>query len=263
MVLEVVRRKGARKTLLTPGGASLDDGVLAPFVGAYDRAAFGRMSGLIRPNSVRADRPFSKGAMMWRARSSRLVLAWMRWALSSRRWKVRQRLSSNQWRRIPTINVLLRQRQELLKRVRETTLGESELTELRRRGEEAVARRDQLIAEAEALGVRANVVERVVRTRAPLVRLAAARAELVLTGGTPVLPPDAARNLAAARSERATAQALQAQHQQDLDEASHHILSTPLPDSLLGERARIESLDERRPAIEKAQNDLSRRLIGA
>ncbi len=258
--LDVTRRKGNKNTLLDSAGVAIDDSVLSPFVGGYDRAAFERMFGLDQEKLRAGGQAILDGRddvarTLFQAGSGLSTVGAQLKTLEAEAGALFKPSASN-----PTINALLRQRQELLKTVRDATLSEAELTAMRLRQEQAGARRDELISEAEELGRRANVVERVLRTRAPLNRLAAARSELLELGAVPVLPSDAATVLSKSRSERAIAQELLAQHQQDLDEANAHFDTTILPEELLSEQVRIESLDERRPAIEKAQGDLTRRL---
>ena len=258
--LDVARRKGNRNTLLGADGSALKDDALGPFVGGHDRATFERMFGLDHAKLRAGGQAILEGRdeaarALFQAGSGLGVVGTQLKALDAKAAALFKPSASN-----PTVNALLKQRGELLKRVRETSLGEAELTAIQQRQSEAAARRDALIAEADALSARANAVERVLRTRAPLGRLLAARDELERIGPTPHLPATASKVLAAARAERATAREIFARHREIAARASAIVAETVLPQRLLAERARIEALDERRPTIEKGQADLARRL---
>ena len=259
--LDVTRRKGNKNTLLNPEGAALADDALTPFVGGYDRATFERMFGLDH-GKLRAggqailDGRDDAARTLFQAGSGLSAVSQQLKALESEAATLFKPSAS-----VPIVNVLLRQKQEQQKQVREATLGESALAELRQRHEDAASRRDALIQEAEALERRAHVVERVQRTRGPLARLAAAERELDTIGPTPTLPPDAQAQLAKARTERSTARALSDQHAEDHATATK-VLEAVVPNApFLAERVRIEALDEHRPTIEKSQSDRGRREV--
>ena len=76
----------------------------------------------------------------------------------------------------------------------------------------------------------------------------------------PTLPANAQQQLADAIGARATAKAVEAAHTDDLDRLTSEIGLIILPLDLLREHERIEALEERRPAEEKAANDLPRRV---
>ena len=259
--LDVTRRKGNKNTLLNAEGTALADDALTPFVGGYDRATFERMFGLDHAKLRAGGQAILDGRddaarTLFQAGSGLSAVSQQLKALESEAAALFKPSAS-----VPIVNVLLRQKQEHQKQVREATLGEGALADLRQRHDGAASRREVLIQEAESLERRAHVVERVQRTRGPLARLAAAERELDTIGPTPTFPPDAQAQLAKARTERSTASALSDQHGEDHETASA-VLEAIVPDArLLPERVRIEALDEHRPAIEKSQSDRGRREI--
>lgn len=257
--LTVIRRKGNKNTLLGPDNAALPDDLLDPLLGGVDRAGFERMFGLDHAKLRAGGQAILEGRddvarTLFEAGTGFALVGAELKRLEAQAQALFRPSASN-----PVVNQLLRERSEALKRVRDTTLSDSTLSQIKAREMEALARRSTLIAEAEHISTRMSVLERVARTRGPLARLNAARTELETLGPAPDLPDDTQERLRDARAKRANAREQGAKHQDDLDQANAFIAASTLPVDLLAEQARIESLEERRPVIEKARDDLTRR----
>lgn len=257
--LTVIRRKGNKNTLLGPANTALPDDLLDTFLGAVDRAGFERMFGLDHAKLRAGGQAILEGRddaarTLFEAGTGLALVGAELKRLEAQAQALFRPSASN-----PAVNQLLRERTEALKRVRDTTLSDSTLSQIKAREADALARRSTLIAEAEHISTRMSVLERVARTRGPLARLDAARTELKTLGPVPDLPDDAQERLRDARAKRANAREQGAKEQDDFDQANAFIAGSTLPVDLLAEQARIDSLEERRPVIEKAQDDLARR----
>ncbi len=257
--LSVVRRKGNKNTLLRPDGTALPDDTLAPLLGPLDRPAFERMFGLDHAKLRAGGHAMLEGrdnaARTLFEAGTGLAAA----GAELRRLEAQAQALFKPGGSNPIVNQLLRERQDALKRVREATLNDAELAEIKTHEAEAERRRAELVEEAKTITSKLGALERLARTRAPLQRHAAATADLAALGPTPDLPADAQRCLDDARARRSTAQEALAASRDEQSQAQTILDASPLPASILSERARIEGLEERRPAVEKAENDLLRR----
>jgi uncharacterized protein YhaN len=250
------RGRGLKNTLVDASGAVLPDDLLDGMLGGLDRSAFDRLYGLdhaklraggeaiLAGKDDAARTLFEAGAGMTAVGHALKDLEGECAAL------FKDRAS------LPRINQLLRERQEALDSLRRSTLDDAAWRGLKERQEAAERRRADLIAEDQALGLRAERLERLGRARAPLRRLAEARGALARLGPLPALPADAARRLAEARGERATALELKAGHEAKLERAARALAAIVLPDALLAAGARIDALEARRPEIDRMRKDL-------
>lgn len=257
--LTVLRRKGNKNTLLGPDNITLPDDLLDPLLGGVDRAGFERMFGLDHAKLRAGGQAILEGRddaarTLFEAGTGLALVGAELKRLEAQAQALFRPSASN-----PVVNQLLRERSEALKRVRDTTLSDATLSQLKAREADALVRRSTLIAEAQHISTRMSVLERVVRTRGPLARLDAARTELKTLAAVPDLPEDAQDRLRDARLKRANAREQSAKHQDDFDQANAFITGSTLPVDLLAAQVSIESLEERRPVIEKARDDLTRR----
>ncbi len=258
--LEAIRRKGNKNTLLGPDGAALADDALSALIGGVDRLGFERLFGLdhaklrLGGQAILDGKDDAARAMFEAGTGLASVTAELK-RLESRCASLFKPSASN-----PEVNRLLRERAEALKTVRDSSLGDADLTRIKDTQADAERRRADLTAEGEALTARANAAERVARTRAPLSRLAAAREGLDALGSLPVLSPDAEARLREARAERATAIELRAAQTDKAQTAAEALTRLVPPEAILAARSRIEALAEQRPAVDKAQDDRPRRI---
>ena len=257
--LSVIRRKGNKNTLLGADGAALPDDTLTSLLGGLDRPGFERMFGLDRAKLQAGGHAMLEGRddasrTLFEAGTGLAAAGAELRRLDGQAAALFKPGGSN-----PTINQLLRERQDALKRIRDATLGDAQLTEIRTKESEAERRRAALIEEANAITSRLAALERLARSRAPLQRFSAASEQLTMLGVIPDMPADAQRRLGDARVRRSAGREALAAGQEEQEEAQALIDAAPIPEQLLAERPRIESLEERRPAVEKAENDLLRR----
>lgn len=258
-VLDVTRRKGKRDTLLKADGTAYADDPLAPLLGGIDRAGFERMFGLDhaklrlggesilggRDDAARITLEAGTGVTHIGKELSRLT------ELASELFK-----SGGQ---NPPVNRLMRERSEALAQVRLTSISDAEWTQSRQRRAQAEERRAALIEEAEELDREQARLDRVGRARAPSARLANARGELADLASLPELPSGVAARRTADRAEHVTATELKVQVHADIVRIDAAIAAVEAPGTIVTQRERIEALDERRPVIAKAAEDLERR----
>jgi uncharacterized protein YhaN len=258
--VEAVRRKGNKDTLLGPDGAPLAGDPLEPLLAGVGRAAFERMFGLDHQRLREGGEAILRG----RDDAARITLeagtgvAGIGQELDRFTSQAAELFKPSASK--PLVNRLLGERTEAQKRVRDASLSDRDWAEEKRRRAEAEEQRAKLLDEAEALTREDARLDRIGRARAPLVRLASARAGLAELGPAPDLPVDAAERLAHARGERRTAGELEAQLRADLDRAALAASGLTVPMPLLALEQRIAALEEARPVIEKAASDLPRRL---
>jgi uncharacterized protein YhaN len=259
-LLEAIRRKGNKSTLLGPDGAALADDALSALIAGVDRPAFERLFGLdhtklrIGGQAILDGRDDAGRALLEAGAGLASVTAELK-RLDARCAGLFKPSAS-----VPEVNRLLRERSDALKIVRESSLSDADLTRIEETRARAESRRAELITESETLTARANAIERVKRTRGPLGRLAAARASLAELGPLPLLPPDAQARLRDAQAERATARELRATWIDTAQTATAALSNLVPPEAILRAQARIEALSERRSAVEKAMEDRPRRL---
>ena len=254
--LRIVRRKGSKNTLLAPDGAALAEDTLGAVLGGLDRTGFDRLFGLDHDKLRAGGQAILAGKddaaqSLFEAGTGMAAVGTVLKRLEAECAELFKPSAS-----IPRINQLLRERHDALDRLRKTTLGEADWTALRDRRVKAEADRTRLIDEDRTLVARANDLERLERARAPLRRLAEARDALTRLGPLPRLPIDAARTLADARAERATALELHAGHLAQLERLSNDIAAIILPAPVLAAATRIDALEEQRPEIDRMRRDL-------
>ena len=261
--IEAVRRKGNKDTLLHPAtGAALAGDVLGPLLAGIDRAAFERMFGLDHQRLREGGEAILRG----RDDAAQITLEAgtgiagigqaLNWFAESAANNFKPSASK------PLVNKLLAERAEALKQVRDASISDRDWSEEKARRAAAEEKRAALLAEADTLTAEDVRLERVRRARAPLARLANAKAALAELGDTPDLPADAATQLAQARGDRRTAEALEAQLQGDWDRTALEIAGITVPAEVLAAEAEIVALEERRPVIDKEVADLPRRVGG-
>ena len=258
-LLDVTRRKGNRDTLLAADGMPFKTDPLAPLLGGMDRAGFERMFGLDhtklreggasiigdRDDAARITLEAGTGVSHIGSELARLTDA------ASALFKPG---GQN-----PPVNRLMRERSEAFALVRQTSISDAEWTQARQRRADADARRTALIDEADALDREQARLDRVGMARVPFARLSAARAGLAELEELPMLPPDAAAQVATLRADRTTAIELAAQAKSDLARIDKAIAEIERPGIILSEQERIEALEEQRPVTAKAASDLERR----
>lgn len=258
-VLDVTRRKGKRDTLLKTDGTPFADDPLARLLGGIDRAGFERMFGLDHAKL----RLGGESILGGRDDAARITLE--AGTGVSHIGKELARLTEaagelfKSGGQNPAVNRLMRERSEALAQVRATSISDAEWTQSRQRRTQAEERRAALIEEAEALDREQARLDRVGRARAPSARLASARSELADLASLPELPLDAATRLVAARAEHLTATELKVQVDADIVRVGTAIAAIEAPGTIVTQRDRIESLEERRPVIAKAAVDVERR----
>lgn len=259
--IEAVRRKGNKDTLLHPAtGAALPGDVLAPLLAGVDRTAFERMFGLdhqrLRDGGEAILRGRDDAAQITLEAGTGIAgIGQVLDALTGEAAELFKPSASK-----PVVNKLMAERAEALKRVREASIGERDWGEEKQRRAAAEERRAALLAENDALTREETRLDRIRRARAPLSRRASAAAALAALGPMPDLPADAGEQLARARGDRRTAEALEMQLQGDIDRVAQAIGGIAVAGDVLALDTRIAALEERRPVIEKAAGDLHRRL---
>lgn len=258
--LDVTRRKGNRDTLLKSDGTPFGDDPLAPMLAGVDRAAFERMFGLDHLKLREGGDAILKG----RDDAARITLEAGTGVTHIGRELARlQDAADARFKpsgQNPPVNRLMRERADALAQMRQLTVTDTAWGAAKQRRADAEARRAKLIGEAAELDREQARLDRIGRARAPLARLLAARRNLSALGPLPELPAGAADRLAQARAERVTVRELADQHQADLARADEKVANVAPPGTILALQARIEPLDELRPAIHKAASDLQRRL---
>jgi uncharacterized protein YhaN len=257
-VVEIVRRKGNRNTLLGPDGTALPDEFLAPFLGGIDRTTFERMYGLDHERLRSGGRAILEG----KDDAARLILE-AGSGLSGVGAELARldRMAGDLFKpnaQNPAINRLIRERVEAQAVVRSAGLTDSAWSAIIAAEKKAGERRSDLQAEGRALTMRAAAIERTNRARPLLARRREIDTELETLGDVRPFPADAEARLNAAVSERNTAQELLGQHRAQLEKAQL-LGSVELPAELLAEQDRVEALEERRPVIEKDLADIARR----
>ena len=260
-VLDVTRRKskGVSNTLLGPDGSALADDALVPFLAGIDRGTFERMFGLDHSQLRKGGDEILKG----RDDTARIVLeagtgiAGIGAQLASLTDAAAALFKPGG--QVPEINKLLRERTDALAGVRAATLTDADWTAQIAERADAEKRLVENKKERSALAFQDRAVALVARTRKPLARLEKVRSDLTGLAHLPGLPGDADARFAAALSERAAANELARTHQTTLDRVGPAIAAINLPASLLLHRTAIEELDERRPVIETAKRDLTKR----
>ncbi|MBE2993063.1 AAA family ATPase [Sphingomonas sp. CFBP 13603] len=258
-LLDITRRKGNRDTLLTADGTPFKTDPLAPLLGGIDRAGFERMFGLDHAKLREGGASIIGG----RDDAARITLEAGTGVshIGSELAKLTEVASSlfKAGGQNPPVNRLMRERSEALAQVRQTSISDADWTQARQRRGDAEARRTALIEEAEALDREQARLDRVGRARAPLGRLTTARSELAELEGLPLLPTDAAAQLATLRADRIAAGELMAQGKGDRARIHASIAGVEKPGIILTEQERVEALEERRPVIAKAATDFERR----
>ncbi|MDF2495963.1 YhaN family protein [Sphingomonas sp.] len=258
--IEAVRRKGNKDTLLHPAtGAPMTGDVLAQLLAGVDRTAFERMFGLDHQRL----RDGGEAILRGRDDAAQITLeagtgiAGIGKALETLTGEAAELFKPSASK--PLVNKLMAERADALKRVREASIGERDWGEEKQRRAAAEERRAALLAENDALTREETRLDRIRRARAPLTRRASAQASLEALGAPADLPTDAGEQLIHARTDRRTASALETQLQGDLDRVAHAIGGIAVAADVLALDTRIAALEERRPVIEKAAGDLSRR----
>lgn len=258
-LLDVTRRKGNRNTLLAADGTPLADTSLEALLGGIDRRAFERMFGLDHQKL----RDGGEAILQGKDDAARIVLEAGTGiggiGAALKRFEGQAAALFKPSAQNPPINRLMRERQDALAMVRTTAISDADWRAVRARLAEAEAGKSALVAEATALAARAHALQRIGRVRPLLARLAAARTALLALGDVVAMADDAAEVLAAARAERATAQALAQAEAAKRDHAAAARSAMTLPEDILRERVRIETLAERRPVIETLAAELTAR----
>lgn len=196
--LELYRRKGTKKTLLGPDGKELDDDLLAPLLGAVDRAAFERLFGLDHAWLRRGGEELLRGGGnvalgLFQAAAGVASVREVQGSLAAEADELFRPRGSTQ-----TINATLRQLQEVRTRVRQAAVSaegyhklEQELAEV----EALLGAHQQGVRELEA---RRRQCERTRRALAPVAQRQALLAEAEALAAVPLLSNDAARQREAA-----------------------------------------------------------------
>lgn len=258
-VLDVTRRKGNSKTLLGADGSALPDDALASFLAGIDRATFERMFGLDHSQLRKGGDEILKG----KDDTARIVLeagtgiAGIGAQLTSLTDAAGALFKPGG--QIPEVNRLLRERADALAAVRAATLTDADWTAQTAARVDAEQRLAGNRKERASLALQDRAIAQVMRTRKPLARLDAIQARLAGLTPLPGLPDDADARLAASSSERVAAREQARTHQATLDRVTPAIAAIALPTALLLHRVVIEDLDERRPVIETARFDLTKR----
>ena len=258
-LLDVTRRKGNRDTLLAADGTPYKTDPLASLLGGIDRAGFERMFGLDHTKLREGGASIIGG----RDDVARITLEAGTGVshIGSELARLTETASAlfKPGGQNPPVNRLMRERSEALAQVRQTSISDADWTQARQRRADAEARRTALINEAEALDREQARLDRVGRARAPFARLSTARAGLVGLEDLPTLPQDVAAQLATLRGDRVTAGELASQAKADLARVEEAMAGVERPGIILSEQERIEALEEQRPVIAKAADDLERR----
>lgn len=258
-VVEAIRRKGNKDTLLAADGSPLRSDPLVPLLSGVDRAAFERMYGLTHQRL----RDGGDAILLGRDDAARITLeAGTGVSGIGREMDSLSNAAAELFKpggSVPVVNRLMRERGDAQRNVREHSISETQWSDHRRSRQEAEERKASLIEEAEALEREASKLERIGRARAPLARLAHDRAAIERLGPATDLPIDAAERLTSARAERLAATERIQAHTEELRRLDQGAADLRAPEDLLRHADRISALDERRPVIERAERDLLRR----
>ncbi|MCC7380515.1 MAG: AAA family ATPase [Deltaproteobacteria bacterium] len=254
--IAIIRRKGAKQTLLNPDESPLPDDALAPFLGGVTRELFATMFGLDHERLV-------AGASSLLAGEGQLGASLYGASLGvSGLHKVLKRLEReaddlfNPRAVKPKINASLKRWQELVKKSRDEALPPQEWERIRRELETLELQREGLAFERQELSVRLGQLTRL-RTALPkLAALELLRRELEELGALPELGATAAEDRRAALRERDEARRAIAKHEREIaDLAQRH---DELPDATgwLQAEGAILSLKERLAAHREVESRL-------
>ncbi len=206
-VLEVVRRKGNKDTLLSATGTPLSPGALAPFLHGVTREFFTRMMSLDHERLTAGGREILEarneiGQMLFSAGTG---LAGLRAQLHSLEqsadalWAPRRAAHRKYYVALEALEAAdQRQRTELV--------TASEWVRLRREHQEAQTAYEQLREQIDSSSAEQRRMDRIRRVYRPIARLADIERELDTLGEAPMLPEDAERRLIDARSRQVSAQ---------------------------------------------------------
>jgi uncharacterized protein YhaN len=257
--IELIRRKGTRNTLLNPDESPASEDALARWLLGLDRLAFERMYGLDHAKLR------SGGAMILEGRdeAARIVLeAGTGLSGVGDVLKAYERTAAELFKpggQNPSVNALMRQRDDAKADLRAMMLGESEWKAVREKAKTARRDREALLTESKALDARTATLARIQRVRAPLGRLAELERSLNPLATIPVMPDDARAGMDLALSSIRTIEIKSEQLRDRITKGLAAAEQIVVSEAVLAHAADIAALEESRPVIDQAARDLGHR----
>jgi uncharacterized protein YhaN len=255
--LSFIRRKGNSKTLLNGDGATpLDDDVLLPYLGGFNRAAFEQMFGIDHAALVQGGNELVRlqgdaGKILFAAAGGITHLP-----------EVQKKLKDDAEAlflpsgRKPRINATLSELDEAKKAVRKSQVPVKEWEEQDKRHASAVARVKEL---TEALQVKRHELSRLMRLVDSVPTAGKHRnvtARLAELGEVRLVPEDSPEHRAAILAELIGARSTAASAEERLKKLDEETQNLAAPQAILDRSEQFSDLSERLGSYRKAQRDL-------
>ncbi|MEA2247674.1 MAG: hypothetical protein QOH46_2203 [Solirubrobacteraceae bacterium] len=258
---ELVRRKGARSTLLGPNGDAVDEGLLDSMLRGMTREVFESMFSITHDSLVVGGKALlaadgNVGESLFSASLGATGLHELRAELDAR--------ADALFRPRATSSLVLQARsafEDAQARQRETTLRATTFAEHERELRSARGDRDGLVEQIRDARADQNGRERL-RTVIPLLATREqAREELESLAGAPELPDDAGERRAAAVQRAATDRQNAEDAKARVEDLGRRIAGLPLDTAPLGRELAIKDLHGRLASVREGAGDLERQRI--